>query len=203
MARAKKKKDIVIGADGSGVQLIDTSKEAKKTLEGLAKTALRESGKLLRKQLRADIPLRSKRLKNHIASWARIDNKTGQPILEIGFYSRQKVQKRGKKPSHANPHWIELGTSSHIIGDGAKSHGRSAKLKILSNSLLMYDKSSNTSYGKTVDHPGTRATHVLKNTVQENIDEIRKTQAEFLSYLNQTLEAAGTKIVETEEAEDD
>ena len=39
----------------SSVTFIDTSKEAKKTMQGLSKTALRESGKVFRKLLREKI----------------------------------------------------------------------------------------------------------------------------------------------------
>ena len=174
---------------GTQVQFVNLSQEAKKTLEGLARTALRDGGKIVRKTLRENIPMRSKRLKRHIASWARIDKTTGQPILEVGFYSWQKVvDKYGKNTaSHANPHWIELGVNPHIIKTKkAKAMGYNGDF-----------------FGGHVKHPGLRATHVLRNAVYDNIGAIRAAQEELLANLNKTLEEAGAKIVETEEVEDD
>ena len=58
-------------------------------------------------------------------------------------------------------------------------------------------------FGYTVRHPGQRATHLLRDTVQNNIKEIRAVQEKYLAELNKTLEAAGAKIYEGEEDEND
>lgn len=174
----------------SSVTFVDTSTEAKKTMQGLSKTALRESGKVVRKLLRAKIAssglVHSNRFKNHIGTWAFIDRRTGQPQLQVGFYSRAKVLKKGKKASRASPHWIEFGTKSHeITSDGH------------------YMRYEDNVYGFNVQHPGQKATHLLRDTVQNNIAEIRKAQEEYLALLNKTLEEAGAKIYEGEEDESD
>lgn len=52
-------------------------------------------------------------------------------------------------------------------------------------------------------HPGQKATHVLRDTVQNNIAEIKQAQEEFLQEMNKTLEEAGQKIFDGEEDEDD
>ena len=168
-----------------GVTFIDTSTETKALLAKLAKSALRESGKVVRKTLRDTVPVRSKRFKNHIASWVFIDKRTGQPQMQIGFYGWQRVRKRGKLPSHASPHWIEEGTRPHDIT------ARRAK-------TMMYGEDV---YGHKVNHPGQRATHVLRNSVYNNIDAIRGAQEQFLAELNKTLEAAGAKVYTGEEEE--
>ena len=174
----------------SSVTFVDTSTEAKKTMQGLSKTALRESGKVVRKLIRSKIAssglVHSNRFKNHIGTWAFIDRQTGQPQLQVGFYSRAKVLKKGKKASRASPHWIEFGTKSHKI----TSHGH----------FMRYE---NNVYGFNVQHPGQKATHLLRDTVQNNIAEIRKAQEEYLALLNKTLEEAGAKIYEGEEDESD
>lgn len=169
------------------ITFVDKSSEVKKTLVGLSKTALRASGKVVRKKLRENIPTRSKRFKNHIGTWVMINYATGQPTLQVGFYSWQKVKSKGKLPSHANPHWVEFGASSHIITP------RNAK-------VLAYD---DTMYGHLVTHPGTRATNVLRNTVQDNIEEIRKAQEEYLKEISKTLEQAGLRVEPGNEFEDD
>ncbi len=168
------------------VKFIDTSHEVKQTLVKLSKSALNASAKVVRRIIRENLPTRSKRLKNHVASWAKIDYSTGQPELQIGFQSWQKVKSRGKKPSNANPHWVEFGVNPHIL---------TAK----NSKVMAYN---GTFYGKEASHSGTRGTHVLRNAVYNNIEEIRAAQAEYLAELNNAIEAAGGKIIESEEVED-
>ena len=173
-------------ANKTEITFIDTSHEVKQTMVKLSKSALNASAKVVRRIIRENLPTRSKRLKNHVASWARIDFKTGQPELQIGFQSWQKVRSRGKKPSNANPHWVEFGVNPHQL---------TAKGKVMTY--------GDTFYGKEASHSGTRGTHVLRNAVYNNIEEIRAAQAEYLAELNKTIEAAGGKIIESEEVEDD
>ena len=56
-------------ANKYNITFVDKSDEAKKTIIGLSKTALRASGKVVRKYLRENVPVRSKRFKNHIGTW--------------------------------------------------------------------------------------------------------------------------------------
>ena len=171
----------------SEVIFVDTSPEVKKVMAGLAKSALRASGKVIRKHIRDDVPLRTKRIKNHIASWVFIDRKTGQPQMQIGFYGWRKDKKRGKQPSHSSPWWIEEGTKPHLIH----------------SSKTMYDKSTATKYGHNVNHPGQAATHVLRNSVYNNISEIRAAQEEYLKLLSEEIEKAKSKIDDKDYEEDD
>lgn len=176
-------------ANGVQVTFIDVSPEVKKTLVKLSKTALRASAKVIRKKLRDDLPTRSKRIKNHIGSWAMINYKTGQPTLQIGFYSWQKVKKKGKLPSHASPHWIEFGVKAHDIPKPGNKNGK----------FMAY---GDTVYGFRVKHPGTTATHILRNTVQNNIAEIRAAQAEYLAEITKTIEEAKAKCYNGEDTDE-
>lgn len=171
------------------ITFVDKSSEVKKAIVGLSKTALRASGKVIRKHLRDNIPIRSKRFKNHIGTWVMINYATGQPTLQVGFYSWQRVKKKGKLPSHASPHWIESGTAPHTMPSDKKA-----------GHFMRYDDMI---FGYKVNHPGTRATNVLRNTVQDNIQEIRAAQEEYLKEITNTLEAAGLKIDKGDEFEDD
>ena len=170
-----------------GVTFINTSAEVKKSIEGLAKTALRAAGKVVRKKLRENIPINSKNLKNHIGTWVFIGRDTGIPQMQVGFYSWQRVKKRGKQPSNASPAWVEFGTSPHIIS------AKNAK-------VLAFD---DVSYGKRVSHPGTRRTNFLRDTVYNNIDEIRAAQEEYLAEISKTIDEAKQKIDQGDEFEDD
>ena len=115
-----------------------------------------------------------------------INRDTGQPELQIGYYSKAQAKKKGKQVSHANPAWAEFGVKSHTISI--------KKANTLSD--------GNINYGKSVSHPGLRGQSILRNSVFNNIDAIREAQAEYLAALNKTIEAAGGKIKESEEIED-
>ena len=65
---------------------------------------------------------------------------------------------------------------------------------------MRYD---NTIFGFKVNHPGTRETNVLRDTVQNHISDIREAQEEYLEAISDTLEAAGMKVDEGDEFEDD
>ena len=172
----------------NGITFIDVSEDVKKTMSDLAKTALRKSGNVIKKYLRQDLPVRTSKFKNHVGSWPHIDYKTGQPKLQVGFYGWQKVKKRGKQPSHASPWWIERGTKPHTI---------------LTTDKVMYDKSTGTSYGHSVDHPGQQATNLLRNTVYNHISEIREAQEKYLKLLNDEIDKAKGFIDESDEEDDD
>lgn len=173
-------------ANGTEIAFVDTSKEVKKSIEKLSKEALGASAKVIRKKLREDLPVYTKRFKNHIASWKFIDRDTGQPTLHIGFYSWQKVKKRGKLPSHASPWWVEFGTNPHII------RPKNAK-------IMWYQES----FGFRVNHPGQAARHLLRDTIQNNITEIRAAQEEYLAEISRVLDIEDIKITETDEEETD
>ena len=170
------------------ITFVDTSAEVIKTMTGLAKSALRASAKVIRKHVRDDVPVRTKHIKNHIGSWVYVDRDTGQPKLQVGFYSWQRVKKRGKQPSHSSPWWIERGTKPHTI---------------LTTDKVMYDKSTGTSYGHKVDHPGQQATNVLRNAVYNNIAEIREAQEEYLKLLNEEIKNITGKTLDGEAEDDD
>ena len=182
----------------SEVVFVDTSHEVKKAMEGLAKAALRASGKVIRKHVRDDVPVRTKNIKNHIASWVFVDYKTGQPQMQVGFYGWQKVHRRGKKPSHSSPWWIEQGTKPHTI------RAKHPIANMTRHGLqVMFDKSTGTRYGLEVDHPGQKETNVLRNSVYNNIDEIRAAQEEYLKLLNDEVKKVAGKVLDGEAEDDD
>lgn len=173
-------------ANSSSVQFIDTSKDVKNTMVKLSKSALRAGGKVAGKALKDTTRKYTSRLAKQIGYWAKINKDTGQPELQLGYYSKSRAKKKGKTPSHANPAWIEFGVNSHIISINTA--------KTLTDGVI--------DYGKSVSHPGIRGESTLRNSVFDNIDAIRDAQEEYLSELNKTIEEAGGKIEESEEDED-
>lgn len=169
------------------VTFVDKSDEVKKTLLGLSKSALRASGKVIRQYLRQNIPLRTKNFKNHIGTWVMVNRETGQPTLQVGFYGWQRVKAKNKKPSHASPWWIEFGTTPHVM----PKEGRK---------FMRYEDNV---FGFHVDHPGQRATNVLRNTVLDHISDIRAAQEEYLAEISDTIEKAMQRVDKGDEFEDD
>ncbi len=172
--------------NSSKVQFIDTSKEVKNTMVKLSKAALRASGKLTGKIVRENTNKYTGRLAKQVGYWAKIDRNTGQPELQIGYYSKATAKKKKKLPSHANPAWKEFGINPHVIS--------------IKNAPTLTDGVID--YGKSVQHPGLRGESTLRNSVFDNIEEIRSAQMEYLAELNKTIEEAGGKIDESEEVED-
>ena len=168
------------------IKFIDTSKEVKNTMVKLSKSALRASAKVAGKAIRENTQKYTGKLSKQVGYWARINRDTGQPELQIGYYSKGQAKKKGKSPSHANPAWSEFGVNPHVISI--------KKANTLSNGKI--------NFGKSVSHPGLRGQRILRNSVFNNIDAIKEAQKEYLSELNKTIEAAGGKVVESEEIED-
>lgn len=173
-------------SSNSKVEFIDTSHEVKNTMVKLSKSALRASAKVAGKEIRENTKKYTSRLSKQVGYWAKIDRSTGQPELQIGYYSKAQARKKNKQPSHANPAWKEFGVNSHVIS--------------IKNANTLSDGHVN--YGKSVAHPGLRGESTLRNSVFDNINEIRAAQEEYLAELNRTIEEAGGKIVESEEVED-
>lgn len=171
------------------VTFVDKSDEVKKTLVGLSKSALRASAKVIRKYLRENVPLRTKNFKNHIGTWVMMNRETGQPTLQVGFYSWQKVKAKGKDPSHASPHWIEFGTKPHTMP--LEKNGR------------RFMRNNEDVFGFHVNHPGQRPTNVLRNTVLDHVSDIRAAQEQYLVEISKTIDEAKLKAAGWEEVEDD
>ncbi len=185
-------------SDKPNVVFVDNSKEVINLMAKLSKRALNAGGRVIKKHLKENIPVRTKHFENHIGSWALIEKKTGVPELRIGFYGWQKVKKRKAPynvPSHSSPWWIERGTKPHII--------RAKRLTKYGGLQIMYDKSTDTKYGYVANHPGQQATNVLRNTVYNNIAEIRAAQEKHLKLLNEEIEKITGVVYDDEEAEDD
>jgi hypothetical protein len=167
------------------VKFEDSSKEVIDVMKKLAKTALRKGGKVAGKKIKENTAVRSERLQNTVGQWARIDRQTGQPELQIGFFSRANTKKKGKKPPVAKAHWLEFGIKPHTIS--------ATNAETLTDGRVFY--------GKKVQHPGTTGKNTLRDTVINNIDEIRKAQEETLALLNGEISKAKGYIKEEDEDE--
>nr|DAL10371.1 MAG TPA_asm: hypothetical protein [Caudoviricetes sp.] len=160
------------------IEFIDTSKECIDLMKKYAKEGLKESGKVITKIIKDDIKenhYKTGGLYKSIVAWAKIDYKTGQPYMELGYRSRAQMKKRGIK-YYVNPWWLEFGFNSHTIM--TKEFNSSKKL-----SYELHDNMGN-KFGFIVQHPGKTGKNLLRNTVYNNIKEIRESQIESLSKIN-------------------
>ena len=169
------------------IRFIDTSSDVKNEMVNLSKQALRSGSKVIRKILRDSVPVRTGKLKKAIASWVKVDRSTGQPIVLIGYYSRSQTKKKYGIKYFANPAWFEFGTKSHLI--------QIKKAKTLTDDKV--------DYGKSVINKGMSGRNLLRNSVVNNITEIRKAQEEYLGKLTDILISQGVKIDYEDVIEDD
>lgn len=178
------------------VKFIDTSKDVKNEMVNLSKKSLKAGGKVVTKILKSTVPVRTGGLKKSITAWAKIDRKTGQPYMEVGYRSRAQMRKRGVK-FFVNPAWFEFGTKPH--GIQTKEFANTGK-----SSYQLQDYAGN-KYGVFVGHPGMANKNFLRNTVYNNIDAIQEAQKEFLGQLTDLMIKEGANIqidMEDEEVEE-
>lgn len=166
-------------------EFIDTSKETVDMLKKLSKQGLKAGGKVITKILRETVPVKTGGLKKSIVAWAKVDKKTGQPYMQVGYRSRAQMKKRGVK-FFVNPCWFEFGTNPH--GIETKQFAKTGK----SSYELKDDKGNK--FGVFVGHPGMSSKNFLRNTVYNNIETINAAQQEYLGQINEIMITAGMKV---------
>ena len=145
----------------NSVKFVDTSKECIDLMKKYAKEGLKASGKVITKILKNDIK------SNHY--------KTGQPYMEVGYRSRAQMKKRGVK-YYVNPWWFETGIKPHTI----------ATKQFVDTGKTSYELHDNrgVKFGIIVRHPGRTGKNLLRNTVYNNVKEIRQAQIESLKKID-------------------
>lgn len=175
-----------MAVDRTNVTFIDTSQECIKMMSKLSKNALKKGGKIVTNILKQKVNVRTGKMKKAISAWAKIDYKTGQPYLEVGYLSRSKMKQKYGIKYFANPSWFEFGTQPHSIMTKQLKQGQKK---------LTYELSDNNrKYGYSVKHPGMSSKNYLRNTAYENIDEIQNAIQEGLCELNNYVLEQGMQI---------
>ena len=172
------------GKNTAMVQVTVMDTETIRTMQNLAKRALRAGCKVLRQKMKESSEY-SEHLKNHIRSSVYIDRNTGQPTARIGMSSAKRVRDRGKIPSKRNPAWQETGIQSH--GISAPKKGKNTTFLGFKKSPKGFRKNATSGgyiyFGVSVHHPGAEAQHTLKRICEENIDEVRKAEEKYLAQI--------------------
>ncbi len=164
-------------------KFIDTSHECKQLMVKLSKDALKESGKVITNILKQTVPVKTGNFRKSIKAWVKIDYKTGQPYMEVGYLNRTQMKKRGVK-FFVNPAWFEFGTKPHtIMTKEFKTTGKSS-----------YQLEYKQKFGVMVEHPGMSSKNFLRNSVMSNIAEIQKAQKENLGQLTDIMIQQGANI---------
>lgn len=171
---------------------IDTSQETIQMMTKLSKDALKAGGKVVTKILKESIPSKTGSLRKEVAAWAKIDKKTGQPYLDVGYRSAAQMRKRGIK-YFVNPWWFEFGTKSHAIM--TKDFAKSGKSSYELNNGIQ-------KFGVIVQHPGMTSKNFLRNTVYNNIDKIHEAEQEYLGQLTDIMISSGMNVGLVEEGEE-
>lgn len=98
----------VVKIKKDGVEYISSVDRAQYTLKELSRAALRDVAKLLRKRIKANVPIGEGTLEKNVGTWVR-KSKDGTPRLQVGVYDRKRAKKKGYKYAfHA--HLVEFGT---------------------------------------------------------------------------------------------
>lgn len=162
----------------NSVKFVDASKECIDLMKKYAKEGLKASGKVITKILKNDIKsnhYKTGGLYKSIVAWAKINYKTGQPYMEVGYRSRAQMKKRGVK-YYVNPWWFETGIKPHTI----------ATKQFVDTGKTSYELHDNrgVKFGIIVRHPGRTGKNLLRNTVYNNVKEIRQAQIESLKKID-------------------
>ncbi len=166
----------------------DTSKECIDLMKKYAKEGLKAGGKIVTKIVKDDIKANHYRtggLYKSVVAWAKINYKTGQPYMEIGYRSKAQMKKRGIK-FYVNPWWFEMGILPHTIT--TRQYKQTGK-----SSYELHDHKG-IKYGVIVQHPGRPSKNLLRNTVYENIDKIKDAQKESLMKITEIQVVKGLTV---------
>ena len=170
------------------IEFIDTSKECIDLMKKYAKEGLKAGGKVITKILKEDIKsnhYKTGGLYKSIVAWAKIDYKTGQPYMEVGYRSRAQMKKRGVK-YYVNPWWFETGINPHAIA--TKQYINTGK-----SSYELHDNRG-VKFGVIVRHPGRTGKNLLRNTAYNNIKEIQEAQSESLKKITEIKVVKGLTV---------
>lgn len=172
--------------DASKVEFIDTSKECVDMMKKLTKEAMKQGGKIVIDILKEKMPVRTGVYKKSAKAWAKIDYKTGQPYLEVGYLSRSQMKKKYGIKYFVNPTWFEFGTKPHTI--------MTKQLQKGAKSLTYELEGNGHKYGYQVQHPGMSSKNLLRNTAYENVNKIQDTIQEGLVKLKDYTLTQGMQI---------
>lgn len=158
------------------VEFIDTSQECIAMMKKLSKDALKQGGKVVTDILKTKIPVKRGFLQKSVKAWAKVDFKTGQPYLDVGYLNRSQMRKKYGIKYFVNATWFEFGTKPHTIMTKELKGGLNR---------LTYELEDNrgTKYGYSVQHPGMSNKNFLRNTVYDNIKEINDAMEDKLKEL--------------------
>lgn len=170
------------------VTFTDTSKECIDLMRKYAKEGLKAGGKVITKILRDDIKANHYKtggLYKSIKAWAKIDYKTGQPYMEVGYKSKAEMKKQGIK-YWVNPWWLEVGYSPHQIATKEYVNTKKSSYELMDN--------KGTKYGIIVQHPGKTGKNLLRNTVYNNAKAIADAEKEYLAKITEIQVVKGLTI---------
>jgi HK97 gp10 family phage protein len=103
--------------DKNGVTFIDNVDAVMYTLEELSRAALRDTGKLLRRAVRENIPKRTGTLRANVATWNKKGLNGEPPSLQVGVYTPQKAKEKGITPAY-HARLVQFGTGERVQKSG-------------------------------------------------------------------------------------
>ena len=161
---------------------VDTSDEVIKQMRNAARRGCRKIAKKIVDETVMKAPNRRGYVRVSLKFGANISRQTGQASGKVGYLSKRKLKSMGMV-FVLNPSWLEFGTKPHTINSGGKRKD-GVKKKGLAN------KSSNTLFGKSVQHPGSKPVPMLKEAaklIANDAERIAATELAILNEINERL----------------
>ena len=95
----------------SKVEFTSHAEEVKNGMLEMEKKALRKSGKILKEASKNKVPVKSGDLQKVIATWVRVNKRTGDVKLQLGVYNAKKAKQKGLAPAGTRAHLTEFGSA--------------------------------------------------------------------------------------------
>lgn len=143
-------------------KLVNNADQMKKEIRKAQRQMLRQVSKVIAKKAKSNTPKRTGSLQKALGVKVSVNNKTVK--AEVGYWSKSRLRKKGKKAPHAKAHFLELGTKRHIISPGIAKRGG----KAVSKPSKLLSNNAGSVYGRRVNHPGTRGKKVLSNAAESS-----------------------------------
>ena len=163
------------------VRLTDNSDKAKKALFYACKAATRKAGRIIAKEAKANISVRSGATKKSIAVKTWKPAGASQVRADVGYWAVKTLKEKGKPVSFAKASWVENGTRPHIIKAGQRT-SRGGRTRITGKRLL---SNGTTGFGRQFRHPGSKAKRPLQQAAQSKASEVGVCAQEYYKKISQ------------------
>jgi len=164
-------------------KFIDNSDAFKKALKAAERATIRTAAKTIAKAASENTPSSTGRTKKaYGVKTGKVKGTTNNFKSTVGVWSKSQLKKKGKPIPWQLTAILENGTKAHEINYGRKS--TRGKLTRLTGKKTLGNKAKNLCFGRYVNHPGSKAFHMLKNAANSNSGAIKDAAQKYYKELS-------------------